>query len=178
MLVSPHIKNSYIKKAIYYKDHAGNPFEFPLNLDDSGINAVEEMVLFCDFLANHSTKKSTLDNYTKELEKFSQWLWRIHRKSLIKLTKEDAKEYIEFIQSPPFHWVSRGASHAKFYNGEINPCWRPFTTRGESAYKPTYQSNRASISTLKVFFNFLINKGTTQINPFGLIKNPILRATT
>jgi site-specific recombinase XerD len=173
MIISPHIKNEYIKPESDYENTLGNPFVFPLNLDDSGIDAINEMILLCDFLFANKGKAATLMNYTKELEKFSQWLWRIKRVKLLTITKEEALEYIIFIQSPPYHWIAKDGGHSKFIGDEMNPLWRPFSTRKGIEYAPSFQSNRATISCLKVFYNRLITMNKTNINPFALIKNPI-----
>lgn len=173
MIISPHIKNKYIKPESDYLKTLGNPFEFPLNLDESGLDIVNEMIMFCDFLWLNKNKNSTLMNYTKELEKFSQWLWRVKKKPLLNLTKTDAAEYIHFIQEPPYHWISKNGSHAKFINETQNPNWRPFSTKNGIDYTPSHQSNRATISCLKVFYNRLISLDKTDRNPFSLINNPI-----
>lgn len=172
MIVSPHIKQEYIKPICEQPKHLGNPFNFPLNLDESGISAIEEMKLICDFLYFNSNSKPTLVNYTKELEKFSQWLWRIKRTPLLEITRFEAQQYIDFIQSPPYHWISRKGNHAKYINNTENPLWRPFAARKGNDFRQTKQSNRSAISCLRVFYNHLIKTDKTNTNPFALIKSP------
>lgn len=170
MLIHPLIKTDYIKPREYYKTVKGNPFDFPMNLDDSGIMAKEEMVLICGFLNNYPTK-TTQSNYTKELEKFCQWLWRVKRVGLIGLSIQDAKEFIEFTKSPPYHWISRRISAPKFLeSGEACRDWRPFTSRAGGVYSPSRQAVRITISVMRTFYNHLMDEDLETRNPFHRIR--------
>ncbi|MEY8200090.1 MAG: hypothetical protein RPS47_12670 [Colwellia sp.] len=172
--MSPLIQASYIKPIGYYTDVVGNPYEFPLDFDNSDItNAPLEMKWICDYLHRYLGRKSTLANYTKEAEKFLQWLWRVKCRPLLKLDRRDAFEYLSFIQSPPYNWIAKRGSHPKFIGGLANPKWRPFTTRNESDFLPTEKSIRGSLSFLNGLYLYFIECDLTKINPFLTIKNPI-----
>jgi len=179
MSVSPLINQNYIQPTSHYSNVVGNPFDFPLDLDDSDIrHAQDEMILVCDYLYQFIDSKSTLANYTKEMEKFLQWLWRVKCRPLLKISRQDAIEYLQFIQSPPFHWIAKGGSHSKFVGGEINPKWRPFTSRGDSDFKASVQSIRSSLNAVSGLYLHLIQNEASQINPFIGLKNPVKATTT
>lgn len=172
--LSPLIKPSYIQSYEILNTALGNPFEFPLDLDDSGMDAKGEMMLVCDFLKQHTGNKSTLANYTKEMERFLQWLWRVRDKPLLKLTRVDAQDYLVFIQAPPHHWIARGGSMNKFLpNGEANALWRPFTSRHDYEFKASVQSVRAAMNAVSGLYYHLIDCGHTAVNPFMKMKNPV-----
>jgi site-specific recombinase XerD len=174
--ITPLIKPSYIKPHSAYEEVLGNPFDLPMDLDDTSINSRDEMIHVCDYLSQHTASKVTLANYIKEMERFLQWLWRVKGRPLLKLSRKDAAEYLEFIQSPPTHWIAKGRSQVKYLpNGEPNPWWRPFTVRGEADFKPTLQSMRAAMGAVSRLYYHLIECGHTQINPFMKIKYPSLR---
>ncbi len=178
MTVSPLIRPEYVQPATYYDGVLGNPFKFPLDFDDSDItHSIGEMVQLCDFLHQYKDSKATLLNYTKEIEKFLQWLWRVKQRPLLKLSRGDALDYLAFIQSPPFYWIAKGSSHPKYINDNINPKWRPFTTRGNSDFKASLQSLRGSLTAVNGLYLHLIVNGHTQVNPFLGVKNP-LKANT
>lgn len=167
MLIHPLIKPEYIQTLEFYKASERNPFDFPLNLDDSGINAETEMALICSFLNNYSTSPATLVNYTKEMERFCQWLWRIKRVDMLKLSKDSAGEFIGFVKTPPYHWISRHGTYQKFLvDGQACAKWRPFSVRNGKDFKPSAQSIRSSHSVLRTFYNYLLDINIATSNPF------------
>lgn len=167
MLIHPLIKTQYIHPLEYYQDHVGNPFDFPMNLDDSAVNAKDEMILLVGFLSQHSKAAITLVNYSKEAEKYCQWLWRIKKKDMLKINRSDAVEFVEFIKSPPYHWISRRGTPQKFLRtGEPCLSWRPFSAKSNGVFTPSKRSVAATVTVIRGVYNFLIDEGLTEVNPF------------
>lgn len=179
-MLSPLIRPEYIKPFSRH-DESCLLFDFPLDLDDSNLDCKQDMMLVCDFLNHHAQNISTVNNYTKELEKFLQWLWRIKSGGLFSLNQDDAVEYLDFIKSPPIHWISKGRSYSKFVKDgtgllKKNPWWRPFSTRSSQDYVAGGQTLRSSIGVIRSLYLYLIQEGYTELNPFITIKvkNPTI----
>jgi site-specific recombinase XerD len=176
MLIHPLINLENVNSFEFYKKGERYPFSFPMNLDDSGLMAQEEMVMACAFLDKYKENKSTLDNYAKELEKFYQWLWRIKRINILSLDGDNSLEYMGFIEAPPYHWISRNGTKQKFNkDGTAFERWRPFSARKGGEYKASTPSILATISVLKSFFNFLLDNRIAKTNPFLRTKKDLVR---
>jgi len=102
------------------------------------------------------------------------------------ITRNDIREYLEFVQSPPLNWISTKIVNRYVTNeaGErkVNPEWRPFViklsklarSRGVSLKKTNYQlsnkSMEAIFASLSSFFVFLQQEDYLEVNPISLIR--------
>ncbi len=147
--------------------------------------AVQEYYHTLGFLYNYRGSMDTFYAYRRELERFIQWSWFVHQKSILELRRLDIEAFIEFCQKPPKRWISTKIVH-RFTNdyGErvANPDWRPFVVKvskksfqdGERAQKEDFvlsqQALKQIFSILSAFYNALIQDELTEVNPILQIR--------
>ena len=139
-----------------------------------------------NFLYSYRGSSDTFGAYRRDLERFIQWSWFIHKKSFLEHRREDIEAFIEFCIKPPKSWISL-KKVARFINSQDgikkpNPEWRPFeasVTKSDHAegikptkseYKFSQQSMKAMFGILSSFYNYLMQEEITQINPIALIR--------
>lgn len=137
------------------------------------------------FLIAYKDIPATFNAYRREVERLLQWSWRIVKKSIYTLKREDIEDYLKFCQSPLTSWISLH-KQPRFITtqGERlpNDHWRPFVAtvtkaayhRGvrpkASAYKPSNASLKELLAILGSFFNFLLQEEYIKVNPVALIR--------
>lgn len=156
-------------------------------LNTLGINNVEQEFKFClEFLKSYTNSKDTFTSYRREVERFLGWAWLICKKSLKEISRNEIRDYLQFVNTPPKSWISTKTVDRFVLNGlglrAVNPDWRPFVIRtskvarhlGKTATKATYQLSNKSIeaifATLSSLFVFLQQENYLEINPVSLIR--------
>lgn len=151
--------------------------DFPLDFDDSGMGYTHTEVLWVgDFLHTYSSNSVTLLGYTKEMEKYLQWLWRIKQKSIVKVDHRDAKEFVDFLRYPPMAYISHGKPEGKYKNGVANKAWRPFTSKLKGQFNASHRSIGSCLLVVGKYYKHAASKGWSAVHPFLTVKNPIPKA--
>jgi site-specific recombinase XerD len=151
------------------------------------IPAAQTEFNYClEFLKSYAKSKDTFTAYRREIERILHWSWIINKKSLRELTRNDIRDYLQFVNSPPKIWIATKTVN-RFIMNELslrvtNPEWRPFvlrTSKVERRYskeldKSNYQLSNKSIeaifATLSSLFTFLQQENYLEINPVSLIR--------
>lgn len=149
---------------------------FHNSFDDSNISFChDEYRYVVGWLYMNKGSNSTLKNYSKELERYCAWAWQYKGISILgsngmpDLKIRDGNEYIEFMVSPPSHWIGHH-TFAKFNSkGEPNKKWRPFISR-DSKYRVSDNSLSITFSVLSSFYKYAVADGKAASNPFSSIK--------
>lgn len=149
-------------------------------------NAVQEYKLCTEFLKSYSKSKDTFTAYRREVERLLHWSWLVSKKNLRDLTRNDIRDYLDFIHAPPSNWVAVNIAH-RFTNNHqgvriANPAWRPFVVKisknarrlGHEPDKMNYKLGNKSIEAifaiLGSLFNFLQQEEYLDVNPVALIR--------
>lgn len=149
-------------------------------------NSEKEYDLCIEFLKSYGNSNDTFTAYRREVERVLQWSWLIIKKSLKDITRNDIRDYLQFIQSPPKSWIATKTVN-RFINNELglratNPEWRPFVARiskidrrhgklpTESSYQMSSKSIEAIFAALSSLFSFLQQENYLEVNPISLIR--------
>jgi site-specific recombinase XerD len=148
--------------------------------------AKKEWELCAEFLKSYGNSKDTYTAYRREVERLLHWTWLVCKKSLKELTRNDVRDYLQFVNQPPKSWittkiVSRFIDEADGLR-KPNPVWRPFVVKaskiarrhGKEPNKALYQLSNKSIEAifaiLSSMFTFLQQEEYLDINPIALIR--------
>ncbi len=137
------------------------------------------------FLYSYRGSLDTFNSYRREIERFIQWSWFVHKKPILSLKRLDIEEFIEFCINPPKSWIStKVVSRYTNNSGDRipNALWRPFVVKvskkafqdGERAQKKGFYLSQQGVkqifAILGTFYNFLIQEEATEINPLLQIR--------
>ncbi len=149
------------------------------------------------FLRSYSGGEATFNAYRTHIERLLLWALIYPRKPLLTLTRTDAEAFLEFCLKPDSSWVGPpvkarfqrvgGRRKSESDSHVTNPDWRPFSLRpgkaeasiaAESGREPkvpaVYTMTSGTIgqvlSVCTSFFQFCIDEGLTEANPFRAIK--------
>lgn len=120
------------------------------------------------WLARFLDKRTTFDNYRKEVERLLLWATLQRGKPLSSLTHEDWLVYKAFLLDPQprNRWISpEGRKYAR-----THPDWRPF------AGPLSASSQRQAGVILNALFSWLVNAGYLAGNPLSLSRERKRRA--
>ena len=125
------------------------------------IDANDDISAIKAWLVQFSDKKTTFDNYRKEVERLLMWAVNQHGKPVSSLMHEDLQVYKRFLldPQPANKWIMIGKKVAR-----AHPDWRPFA----GPLSPL--SQKQAVSILNNMFSWLVNAGYLASNPFTLIK--------
>lgn len=138
-----------------------------------------------NFLYNYRGSRDTFVAYRRDLERFLQWSWFIHRQTILKHKREDIEAFVEFCLNPPKRWIGlKKVAKFKIINGTKtpNPEWRPFEAKvskldhkeGKEPNKKDFQFSQLSLKVmfdiLSSLYNYLLQEEITEINPVLLIR--------
>lgn len=156
-------------------------------LKSLGLTSTEQEFKLClEFLKSYSNSKDTFTAYRREVERVLQWTWLICKKPLKEVSRNDIRDYLQFVNDPPKNWIAFKTVN-RFVTNELglqkaNPDWRPFVVRvskiarrhGKQPVKSAYQLSNKSIeaifATLSSMFTFLQQESYLDINPVSLIR--------
>lgn len=128
------------------------------------------------FLKSYTHSKDTYNVYRREVERFLQWIWRMKRLDLKKVTREMIAEYLEFIKEPPSSWV--GTQHEPRFIQKndlmvVNERWRPFVIAADkdaASFQFSNNSVKSLLASLSTYFSFLMQENYTKINPIQQLR--------
>lgn len=145
-----------------------------------------EFNLCIEFLKSYARSKDTFTAYRRETERLLQWCWLICKKSLKEINRNDIRDYLSFIITPPKNWIATKISNRFIEDSnklrKPNPQWRPFVAkvskharrRGKTPSKAQYQlsnkSMEAIFAILGSFFTYLQQEEYLEVNPVSLIR--------
>jgi hypothetical protein len=141
------------------------------------------------FLRAFSDNAQTFNSYRSHTERLLLWALLVQRKPLNQLKRQDAQDYLDFCRNPPADWVGP-VTRSRFLNNPAamdardgwipNPKWHPFNiksrkaTATESRSAQHYQAANGTLNQVFTvcsrFYEFLIEDGFAQTNPFRLLK--------
>src|SRR3990167_9968583 len=149
-------------------------------------HSTQEYKLCTEFLKSYAKSADTFTAYRREVERLLHWSWIVSKKPLQALTRNDIREYLEFIHQPPHNWISIKITQRFTKNGLgeriPNPSWRPFVVKisktarrlghepDKSHYKLSNKSIEAIFAILSSLFNFLQQEEYLESNPVALIR--------
>ncbi|NOY73304.1 MAG: site-specific integrase [Gammaproteobacteria bacterium] len=137
------------------------------------------------FLYSYNGSTATFNSYRREIERLLQWGWRIEKRSVIRLKREDIEAFIQFCTHPPTTWIgTKNVSRFKNKNGEriVNKDWRPFViTVSKSEFRagaeanpkqycPSQSAIKSTFTVLSSFYVYLMQEHCVESNPVALIK--------
>ncbi|VVC76163.1 Tyrosine recombinase XerC [Aquicella siphonis] len=148
--------------------------------------AKKELQLCVEFLKSYAQSKDTFSSYRREVERLLHWSWLICRKPLIEITRNDIRDYLQFIHSPPQSWMATKVANRFIDTSDglrkPNPEWRPFVVKvskaarrhGKQPRKSQYQLSNKSIeaifAVLSSMFTYLQQEEYLESNPVSLIR--------
>lgn len=141
------------------------------------------------FLRAFSDNAQTFNSYRSHTERLLLWALLVQGKPLNHLKRQDAQDYLDFCRNPPADWVGP-VTRSRFLNNPSavdareawmpNPKWHPFNMKSskamaaESLGTQHYQAANGTLNQVYTvcsrFYEFLIEDGFTQANPFRLLK--------
>src|SRR3990167_2776844 len=149
-------------------------------------NITHEYQLCTEFLKSYTNSSDTFTAYRREVERLLNWGWLICKKPLRELSRNDIRDYLEFIHAPPANWISVKISHRFITNekGEriSNKTWKPFVVKisknarrlghepDKSQHKLGNKSIEAVFAILGSLFNYLQQEEYLDSNPITLIR--------
>jgi site-specific recombinase XerD len=148
-------------------------------------NALADYQKMRQFLKQYNGSNATFNSYRREIERFTQWLWLVAKKSLTQIKRSDIEDYLYFCQAPPKTWI--GTTHVPRFilkNGQAlpNPTWKPFVatvSKKEHAdgkepkpgdYIFSQTAIRSVFAIISSLYNYLMDEGYVEINPVMLIR--------
>ncbi|TAK73579.1 MAG: site-specific integrase, partial [Gammaproteobacteria bacterium] len=148
--------------------------------------AKKEFDLCTEFLKSYSQSKDTFTSYRREVERLLHWCWLVCKKPLKDISRNDIRDYLQFIHTPPKPWIATKIADRFIENHEgirhANPAWRPFVVkvskiarqRGKEPNKSQYQLSNKSIeaifAVLSSMFSYLQQEEYLEVNPITLIR--------
>ncbi len=147
----------------------------------------KEYRLCLEFLKSYSNSPDTFNAYRREIERLLQWAWSICKKPLKSISRNDIRDYLEFVRDPIKPWIGTKTVSRFIFNNETgfreaNPEWRPFVVKisknarrlGKTPAKANYQLSNKSIEAifagLSSLFTFLQQEDYLEVNPITLIR--------
>lgn len=171
---------NFIGNPYKQRDFSAAPF-----LDSNIEGADIDLEYSLKFLYSYNGSSATFNSYRREIERVLQWAWRIEKRSVLSLKRENIEDFIKFCQNPPQAWIGvKNVARFKTKNAEriANKEWRPFvvsvsksehslgTLADPSQFFPSQSAIRAIFTALSSFYEYLIQENITDSNPVSLIK--------
>ncbi|OLU17773.1 integrase [Pseudomonas sp. PA1(2017)] len=157
--------------------------------------AVQGYLAVRSFLRAYSYVPTTFASYRTAVERLLLWTLIVKKKPLFALKRQDAQDYLDFCRNPLPDWIgpvtrSRFISKSEMSSGTEfsmlpNPNWRPFNVKASKSdirsdcvdqpetvqrYSPSKGTMAQVFSICSRFYEFLIEDGAAQANPFRMIK--------
>jgi site-specific recombinase XerD len=147
--------------------------------------AVPNFQVVLNFLYTYRGSQDTFNAYRRELERFLQWSWFIHEKSIFDLKRLDIENFIEFCQKPYKRWIGlKIVARFKDKDGQrlANSEWRPFIVKvskkaHQEGLRPekidfllSQEGIKVLFAVLSSFYGFLIQEDISASNPLLQIR--------
>lgn len=157
---------------------------FPVYLAEFSAFA-EDFACGVDFLLAYKDLVTTFITYRREIERLFQWSWRIAKRSVLTLKREDIENYLNFCENPPVTWIGLSIQTRFIEHNGIrmpNPKWRPFVAKISKAKRATgatsniknfnftNNSIKELLAILSSFYLFLIQEEKLTANPILLMR--------
>lgn len=149
-------------------------------------SAQKEFELCTEFLKSYGNSKDTFTSYRREVERLLHWSWLVCKKSVKEITRNDIRDYLQFVNTPPKHWMATKIVHRFIdeHDGlrKPNPAWRPFVVKvskiakrhgkepNKSQYQLSNKSMEAIFAVLSSMFTYLQQEEYLEVNPIALIR--------
>lgn len=145
----------------------------------------QDYALAKSFLLSYRGSEATFNAYRREVERLLQWSWLMQKTSLLKLTRNDIEQYLEFCQSPPKLWIgTKNVARFMIRDGlsVTNSEWRPFVVSVSKAefkngvlpqvaqYSLSERAIRELLAINNSFFNYMIQEGHIEANPISQLR--------
>ncbi|MEO8400269.1 MAG: tyrosine-type recombinase/integrase [Gammaproteobacteria bacterium] len=157
------------------------------HLTSLGIPGIEHEYRLCiEFLKSYARSPDTFTAYRREIERLLQWAWLVCKKPLKEISRNEIRDYLQFVNSPPKSWIGTKTVSRYIINDvglrQPNPAWRPFVIKisknarrlgklpSKSAYQLSNKSIEAIFASLSSLFTFLCQESYLDINPISLIR--------
>lgn len=105
-----------------------------LGLEKSAMHT--DLMICLHHVMQYTGSQETMEAYRTEANRFLNWLWQIHGKTLREVRRNDVVEYLDFSMFPPKAWVSENTPPQFFYGDEgeltVNPEWLPFAAEARA----------------------------------------------
>ena len=158
------------------------------------LQAVDGYKAVRSFLKSYSGNDTTFNSYRTHAERLLLWSLLVAKKPLLELRRRDAELFMEFCLKPPPEWIGpmirsrfvRLGGRKKLETDVlvVNEDWRPFSRQtpkrdksGELAAasaQPAYRLSQGSVAQIFAvcgsFFQFAIDEGLSEVNPFRAVK--------
>ena len=125
------------------------------------------------FLLSYVHSGDTYNTYRREVERFVQWVWYVHKGHVATVDRHTCLIYIQFYQKPPQGWIST-RNHKRFILMDglacPNPEWRPFVVPIGREKKISPASIKSMLACLSTFYSFLVHEGVITVNPIQMIR--------
>jgi len=119
-----------------------------------------------EFLSYYSDSKQTLKSFSRETERFLQWLWHVRCASLSTVKQTCISEYLDFIGKPEPVTTWCGARTRRFKpDGSLNERWKPFTPNANGEYGLSGAAAQLAEKVLAALFNHLVQGGYLNASP-------------
>lgn len=160
------------------------------------VQAVEGYRVVRGFLKSYAGNEATFNSYRTHAERLLLWSLLVAGKPLVELRRRDAEAFMEFCLNPPADWIgpvvkSRflrvgGRKKLDTDTYTVNLQWRPFShTMAKRERKIAeeavaalrsrpYRMSQGSVAQVFAvcgsFFQYAIDEGLTEVNPFRAVK--------
>lgn len=148
------------------------------------------------FLKSYAGNEATFNSYRTHVERLFLWAALIARKPVLDLRRRDAEAFMEFCLHPPADWIGpvvksrfvRVGGRKKLDSDTylVNELWRPFSLTSAKRERkiaaeavtalppPSYRMSQGSVAQVFAvcgsFYQYAIDEGFTEINPFRAVK--------
>lgn len=131
-----------------------------------GIRATNDIDAIKTWLTEFINSPNTFISYRQISERFILWLMQ-NNLSIANVTREDIQDYQDFLANPipTEFWCGKAVART-------NPTWKPFVKGLANS------SIRLNLQILTTMYEYLLQSGYLNINPFRLIKRKSARLVT
>jgi len=137
-------------------------------IDSCPDGALDDWRQASKFLSEYTASHGTFSRFRCEIQRFLLFLWREQGITLARCTEDDVNGYMQFLKSPPSHWINPAPANAfKDHEGArtLRPQWRPFV--GKAEYQIRQTTIDAAVRALNVFFRSQVARGHIQSSPMA-----------
>lgn len=160
------------------------------------LHAIEGYRSVRGFLKSYAGNEATFNAYRTHAERLFLWALAIAKKPLLELRRRDAEAFMEFCLNPPRAWIGPVVKSRFLRVGTrkkqdsdtyvVNREWRPFsvtipkrdrkiaTESAATLPRPVYKVSQGSVAQIFAvcgsFFQYAIDEGLTEVNPFRAVK--------
>jgi site-specific recombinase XerD len=147
--------------------------------------AQEDFLSTQNFLLRYRNNAATFNAYRRETERFLQWAWNIHKRSILTFKGRDIEAYLNFCKNPLKQWIgTRKVPRFMEKSGKRipNPLWHPFVATVSKAacrkgkqpnpdhYLLSRKSLREVLTVIGSLYQLIIQEGMISLDPTKQIR--------